>query len=251
MRSFPRFHNSSSNLGNKGLLPARTTQLRLRVEQRFGERTRLRAEFYDRTDRDLIWQPLYDPRILLGKIYVPPLNTPYYNSLRGYSRGFEIFLQRSSANRLTGWISYAYGHAEMRDGIDHIEFPSDWDQRHSVNGYAGYRLRPSVNLSVRSVWGTGFPIPGFLQKEGSSYYLANQRNAVRLGNYERTDFRVNKNWTRVKWKTTLYGELINIANQTNYRYDSFNGYNSKTGLVSLTFDKLFPILPSLGVVVER
>jgi hypothetical protein len=204
-----------------------------------------------RSARDLIWQPLYDPRILPGKIFIPPLNALYYNSLRGYSRGFQIFLQRASANRLTGWISYAYGHAEMRDGIDHIEFPSDWDQRHSVNGYAGYRLRPSVNLSLRSVWGTGFPLPGFLQMNGASYYLSSQRNGLRLGDYERTDFRVNKTWTKVKWKTTLYGEVVNIANKANYRFDSFDGYNTKTGQAYVTFDKLFPILPSLGVVVER
>ena len=68
---------------------------------------------------------------------------------------------------------------------------------------------------------------------------------------QRTDFRINKTWTRVKWKTTLYGELVNLTDKTNYRLDSFNGYNSRTGLTSLTFDKLFPILPSLGVVVER
>ncbi len=248
---YPEVSQLTSNLGNRGLLPARTVQLTAGFEQRLGERTRLRAEFYDRTDRDLIWQPLYDPRILNGKVFVPSLNALYYNSLRGYSRGFEIFLQRTSANRLTGWISYAYGHSQMRDGIDHISFPSDFDQRHSVNAYAGYRLRPSVNLSLRSVFGTGFPIPGFLTEVGSNYYLTTQRNGTRLGNYERTDFRVNKNWTKVKWKTTLYGEVVNLTNQTNYRFDSFNGYTASTKQAFITLDKLFPILPSVGLVVER
>ena len=248
---YPEVSQLTSNLGNTGLLPARTTQLTAAVEQRLGERTRLRVEFYDRTDRDLLFQPLYDPRLLNGKVFVPPLNSLYYNSLRGYSRGFEIFLQRSSANRLTGWISYAYGRAEMREGIDHIQFPSDFDQRHSVNIYAGYRLRPSVNLSVRSVFGTGFPIPGFVTKVGNSYFLTSQRNGTRLGNYERTDVRINKNWTHVKWKTTLYGEVVNITNQTNYRFDSFDGYTTATHQAYVTLDKLFPVLPSVGFVIER
>jgi hypothetical protein len=248
---YPEVSQLTSNLGNRGLLPARTIQATAAIEQRLGERTRLRAEFYNRTDRDLIFQSLYEPRILAGKVFVPPLNALYYNSSRGYSRGFEIFLQRASANRLTGWISYAYGHTQMREGVDHISFPSDFDQSHSINIYAGYRLRPSVNLSVRSIFGTGFPIPGFLQQTGSSYYLTTQRNGTRLGNYERTDFRVNKNWTKVKWKTTLYGEVVNLTNQTNYRFDSFNGYNSSTRQAFITLDKLFPILPSIGVVLER
>lgn len=208
---YPEVAALTSNLGNTGLLPARTIQFTAAVEQRLGERTRLRAEFYDRTDRDLINQPFYDPRIL----------------------------------------AYAYGRTAMRDGITHDVFPSDWDQRHSVNVYAGYRLRPSVNLSVRSVFGTGFPIPGYLTQTSAGYFLTSARNGTRLGNYERTDFRVNKNWTHVKWKTTLYGEVVNLTDRTNYRFDSFNGYNAKTGSASITLDKLFPILPSVGLVIER
>ncbi len=248
---FPDVGILASNLGNHGLLPCRSIQVTGAVEQRFGDRTRLRVEFYNRTDRDLVAQPFADPRLIGGKVFVPSLDPLYYNSMRGYSRGFEIFLQRTSANRLTGWISYAYGHAEMHDGVADVSFPSDWDQRHSVNAYAGYRLRPSVNLSLRSVFGTGFPIPGYLRRVGSTYYLASEPNALRLGNYERTDFRVNKNWTRVKWKTTLYGEVVNLTNQANYRFDSMGGYNTKTGQTSVTLDKLFPILPSIGIVFER
>src|SRR5208282_5357616 len=119
-----------------------------------------------------------------------------------------------SANRFTGWVSYSFGRAEDRDGISGARFVSDWDQRHTVNIYAGYRLRPSVNLSARSSWGSGFPIPGFLETVGSSYYLTNVRNSRRLGTYNRTDLRVNKAWTHDKWKLTLYGEVINLTNRT-------------------------------------
>ena len=56
-----------------------------------------------------------------------------------------------------------FGHTGMRDGVEPTDnrFPSDYDQRHTVNVYGGYRLRPTVNLSVHSGYGSGFPIPGY------------------------------------------------------------------------------------------
>jgi len=90
-----------------------------------------------------------------------------------------------------------------------------------------------------------------VQLARTEYYLTSQRNGTRLGNYQRADFRINKNWTKVKWKTALYGEVVNLTNQTNYRYDSFNGYTASTVQARISLDKLFPILPSVGIVVER
>ncbi len=252
---YPEVATLTSVLGTRALPPMRSNQAIAAVEQRLGDRARLRVEFYNRTDRDLPFQPLYDPRILNGKVFVPPQNARYASSLRGYSRGFEVFLQRSSANRATGWISYAFGRTGMRDSAapagSNDRFPSDWDQRHTVNLYGGYRLRPTVNLSMRVSYGSGFPIPGFIQKTGTLYCLTNVRNQSRLEPYLRTDVRVNKSWTRDKYKLTLYGEAINLTNRTNYIFQSFNGFNSTTRQVFLTIDKTFPVLPSAGIVFER
>ena len=77
------------------------------------------------------------------------------------------------------------------------------------------------------------------------------RNQLRLSPYSRTDLRVNKSWTHDKWKLTLYGEVINLTNRTNYIFDSFDGYNTKTFQSFLTLDTMFPILPSAGIVFER
>jgi hypothetical protein len=60
------------------------------------------------------------------------------------------------------------------------------------------------------------------------YYLSNVRNQLRMASYVRTDVRVNKSWTKDKWKVTLFGEVINLTNRTNYIYDRFDGYNSRT-----------------------
>ena len=247
---YPEISQLTSNLGSPNLLPMRSTQVIGAVEQRIGERARIRAEFYDRQDRDLLYQPFYDPRLIDGQVFNPPLNPMWENSVRGYSRGAQITLQRVSANRLNGWVSFAYGRTRLYDGATGLWFPSDWDQRQMVNAYASYRIRPTVNLSLRWTYGSGFPIPGFLQKVGPLYFLSSQLNQLRLGTYQRLDFRVNKSWTGVHWRTTLFGEVLNLTGKTNYRFDSFNGYNPKTGQAFITLDKLFPILPSVGLQFE-
>jgi hypothetical protein len=248
---YPEISLLTSPLGSRALLPTRSNHATAALEQRLGQRTRIRAEFYNRADRDLPFQPLADARIVNGKVFSPPLNAPYVNSLRGYARGAEIFVQHSTANRLTGWVSYAFGRTGMREGITGERFPSDFDQRHTVNVYGGYRLRPSVNLSMRWSYGSGFPIPGYVQQVGPLYYLWVSRDQLRLSPYSRTDFRVNKAWTHDKWKLTLYGELINLTNRTNYVFESFDGFTASTRQAYLTLDKMFPILPSAGVAFEK
>ena len=250
---YPEIAVLMSPLGNRALLPERSIHAIAAVDQKLGGRTRLRAEVYNRADRDMLFQPFYDPRILNGKIFTPPALPLYYNSMRGYSRGAEIFLQRSSANRFTGWVSYAYGHTMYRDGISLERFPSDYDQRHTVSVYGGYRLRPTVNLSMHVSYGSGMPIPGYLRQVGAvgtTYFLTSSRDQTRFPSYQRADFRVNKAWMHAKWKLTLYGELINMTNRSNYVFESFDSFNSKTGQAYITIDKTFPILPSAGTVVE-
>jgi hypothetical protein len=165
---YPELSYLTSTLGNRGLLPVRSNQWIGAIEQRLGVRTRFRAEYYDRVDRDMVFQPLYDPQLVNGAVVIPPARPLYLNSLRGYARGVEVFLQRSSANGATGWVSYAFGRTGMRDGVTSNHFPSDYDQRHTLNVYGGVRLRPTVNLSGKFSYGSGFPIPGYLQKVGRS-----------------------------------------------------------------------------------
>ena len=61
---YPEITLLTSPLGSRGLLPIRSNHLLAAVEQRLGLRTRIRAEYYNRADRDLPFQPLYDPRLL-------------------------------------------------------------------------------------------------------------------------------------------------------------------------------------------
>ncbi len=159
---FPELNQFFSSFVHSLLLPERATHYEAAVERRLNERTRLRVEFYDRQDRDLLASPALDPRLAAdGSVINAVANAPLRNSERGYSRGMEVFLQRRTANGFTGWVSYAYGHAELTDGDLGVSFPSDYDQPHTFNAYGSHRLRPTVNLSGRFTYGSGMPLPGF------------------------------------------------------------------------------------------
>jgi hypothetical protein len=208
-------------------------------------------EFYDRQDRDLMARPFLDPRILFnGSIFNALPNAPLRNSQRGYSRGAQIFLQRRTANGFTGWISYAYGRAVISDGDLGVRFPSDYDQRHTLNAYVSRRLRTTINVSARFTYGSGMPLPGFYRLDGTAYFLASNRNGLRAPDYQRTDLRLNKAYVHKKSKATLFAEVVNLTNHHNRDFDSPGPYDSVTGRTYPNFFSMFPILPSAGVVYE-
>ena len=238
--------------GDPRLLPQRANHTIAALEQQLNDRTRIRAEVYYRADRDLITQPLLEPRLLSdGQIFAPPAYPLYANSVRGSARGFEIFLQRRSANRLSGWVSYAYARTWLHDGVTGAAYVSDSEQRHTINAYASYRLRPSVNLSARYSYGSNFAIPGFLRAgPDGTYFLATQRNLLCLPDYHRADVRLNKSFQWQHWRGVLFVEIMNFTNHANSTYDSFGGYNARTAQAFPNFTELFPIVPAAGVMFE-
>jgi hypothetical protein len=163
----------------------------------------------------------------------------------------QVFLQRRSANGFTGWISYAYGRNIVTDGDLGISFPSDYDQRQTLNAYVSRRMSPTVNLSLRFTYGTGMPLPGFYQLQGSgAYFLSANRNGLRAPAYQRTDLRLNKAYIHKKTKITLFAEVINLTDHNNRDFDSPGPYDSTTRQVYPNFYSMFPILPSAGMVFE-
>ena len=96
---FPELSQYYSIFGRTALLPLRATHYEAVLEQRLGHRTRVRLEFYNLQDRDLLARPEFDPCILPnGRSFNPPANAPILNSQPAHARGTQIFLQRSSAN---------------------------------------------------------------------------------------------------------------------------------------------------------
>jgi hypothetical protein len=247
---FPEVSEFTSIAGGPSLLPERSAQAQLSFQQAVDESTRIRLDVYDREDRVLLFRPLLDPRILNGAIFAGIPLAPWENSERGRARGAEIFLQRRSANRLSGWIAYAYNFTQFHDGLLNLDFPSQYDSRSSVRVFASYRLNSAWNLSSKSAYGTGLPLPGFFEMRNGIPYLSSERNSVRLPDYQRTDFRVNKAFMKRKAQYTLFAEVVNVTNHANVVFDALNSYNLRTGQVSLGLQRTFPILPAAGIVID-
>jgi carboxypeptidase family protein/TonB-dependent receptor-like protein len=248
---YPGVSQLFSRYGGESLRPERATEVDADFEQRLDERTRLRVAVYRRWDHDLLLRTFYQPAAsgALPSPY-PSSIDPVTNSGRGQSKGIEIFLERHSANRISGWVSYAYGLTRVHDAMTGLEFPSDEDQRHNANVYIGYRIRPTLNLGVKALYGSGFPIPGFYRRSGIQYFLSDSRNAVRLGSYQRVDFRLNKDFAFNRWKLSLYAEVINVLDRSNTRFNTLNGFNPQTRQAYLSFSQMIPTLPSAGVALQ-
>lgn len=233
-----------------GLRAERSTHYVLSIDQPFGERTRLRVEFYNQEERSRIFSVRTSTRLEQGQIVLPQRGPVLENSVRGYSRGVEISLQRRSANRLSGWVSYAYSHSRLRDLSSNLHFDSDFDQRHTANVYGSYRLTSTLNASVKYRYGSNFPAPAFLSMADSRFFVSSEKNRVRLPAYSRLDLRVNKAFHYRRWKLTLYGEVTNVLGTKNYRYTDFNSFNFRTGQVFVSRDTLLPFLPVAGMTIE-
>ncbi|MEK6280749.1 MAG: TonB-dependent receptor [Acidobacteriota bacterium] len=243
---FPDFEQMFGRLGNPGLQSERSTHFNASVERRFGDRTRFLVEVYDREDHNLFFslsEPRFDDNVYDFR------EAPFQNSVDGHARGIELTLQRRSANRLTGWVSYAYSQTELTNRQLGLTFVSDTDQRHTVNAYGSYRINETWNVSSAWRYGSGQPIPGFYRQVGQGYFVTNVRNTTRVPAYSRVDLRINKAFLFNKWKLTLNGELINALNRNNLRYAGFEGYGFG-GRVFGQLDRVLPRLPSAGVVIE-
>jgi hypothetical protein len=206
------------------------------VEQRMGESARVKVLLFDRRNAGSVAFSGYD---LASKTC---LQKGFLNLGRDYSRGAQVVLQGRSANRLSGWIGYTLTYARQGYPLTSNHgrrwtpyFPTLEDQRHTVNAFGSYRFTPTVHLSGKWLYGSGFPIPS-------------ENNGIRVGDYQRLDLRSEKDWAFKRWKLALYGEVLNVTNHDNRRY--FYAAQNPDGTFTVVTGQGLPITPTAGVAFE-
>jgi hypothetical protein len=248
---FPGFAQLYGRHGNPDLEAERSRHFTLGLEQRVGTHTRVRLDAYHQDEDGLLYSRDAEWRVENGRVVIPRLDAQLGNVVSGRSNGIELLLQRRSANGLSGWVAYSYGAARRHDEETGIDFDSDFDQRHTVTVYGSMRLSQTLNVSLKYRYGSGFPVPGFYRSPAPGiYFLSDERNTLRPDGYGRLDLRANKAWLFRGWKLTLFGEVLNVIDRENVRYNGQDGIDFRTGRVFLSTDTMFPLLPSLGITVD-
>jgi hypothetical protein len=151
----------------------------------------------------------------------------------------QFLLQRRSENRLSGWIGYTFTQVRSRSyavklppplpiyGFDTPYAPTDQDQPHTVNIFGSYRLTPTIRVSAKVLYGSGFPL------DANPFFPT---SVQRIGPYERLDLRGEKSWTFNRWKLSFYTEILNVTAHDNRRLTEFGGTSPG-----------FPFVPTAGL----
>lgn len=237
----------------------RARSAELGAEQRIGANWRASVTAYHRADRDRLRVKNAEFRLLDRQLIRP--GTPYVdNVLRGRTYGIDATVERRSANGFTGWLAYSWGRAELTDESGTITgaaasrvtdetYPADYDQRHTLNAYAGYRWSARTSVSSRLRYGSNFPITAYVSERGSEWVVAAERSRARLPAYARVDVRADRAFVLGSRRLTLFVEVINALNRDNVRPQA-GALNVASRTVTGLTERVFPFLPSAGVLVE-
>lgn len=245
---FPNLDQLFGPEGNPRLVAEESDQYTLGLERRLSTTTRAQAQIYHQREDHRLRSPGPEIRFLQGQLVFNP-DGVLQNAWSGTSRGIEVSVQRRSPNGISGWVSYTLAHARLRDAETGLSFDSDFDQRHTVNAYASYRLNHRTNLSAKFRYTSNTPLVGYFEEGAAGVRVSDQRNRLRTPTYSRLDLRVNRTFSIKRARLSLLGEVLNVLNHTNYRYAG-RSVLLPSALVRFDADTLFPLLPAVGLTVE-
>ncbi len=242
---FASLEQSSGRRGGGDLEPAGSLHADLAIERRVSPSLRWQVGVYAREDANVPRLPNDEPRLVAGRPVPASATSRWDTRLESRARGVEALVHRRAPTGVSGWIAYTYGHVRDRDVVTGERFDGDHDQRHALNAFASWRGSHRLGLSARLRYGSGLPVIGYYTRvadadDGTPQFdLSASRNVARFPAYARFDVRLERAFVRGDRRLTLFAEVLNVLNRANYGPGGAGGA-----------EKLFPVLPSTGVLVE-
>ncbi|NOY06476.1 MAG: TonB-dependent receptor, partial [Chlorobi bacterium] len=275
------FDFSGENLN--GLQPEKAIHYILGIDRWLDGKWLLKVEGYYKDFSDLIVQQKYTTLAWessltgSGDPHDPSSwKTPYpverdsltavpVNGSWGEAYGLEFTLEmrnKSSDDRLSGWVTYALAWAQRyRDGA---VIPFNYDQRHTINIVMNYNVNDWLTLGAYWRFGTNFPYTepvgvrpriqdgkpiiatDFAGKAILDVDYGNESNfnQERLPLYHRLDFRATARalFWGMRWE--FYLDVINLYNHKNIiQYQFFVQPDGSLGRRDIG---MFPIVPTIG-----
>ena len=157
----------------------------------------------------------------LGADYTTVGNEPIVSSGEGEAYGLELFAQQKLTKRLFGFVSYTYVISRF-SGLDGKLLPSAWDNRNLFSFTLGYKLGRNWELGLKYRFQGGLPYTPFEEEAsrrnyatiGSGILNYERFNELRLGNFQQSDFRIDKKWNFRKVALDLF---IDVQNWTAFK----------------------------------
>ncbi len=245
MHQSPAAEQLVGTRGHPSLPADRAATADVLVSHRLGSAWRLQVAAYRRDGRDEARLPNAEPQVIGGLVRPASATSRWDARLDSRASGAEILVQRMAPTRLSGWLAYAYGRMRVHDRVTGERFAGDFDQRHGLNAYAAWRLSYRTAAVAKFRYGSNVPFQGYYAATAAApdgtpqYVVAGTRNTARLPVYARLDLRVHRAFTYNARRLTLFGEVLNVLNRTNW---------GPTG--GRSAERLFPVVPTAGLLVE-
>jgi outer membrane receptor protein involved in Fe transport len=228
-----------------------TNGLHFRAEGYYKKMSNLRDEYYSFRDIDEFFPEARDDLVRLS------LN-------KATSRGIELFLKYDTGNKFSWWLSYVL--SDAKDDVADIHYdgslekrtgmlPRAWDQRHTVNIDANYRLNKKWHFNFAWRYRTGWPSTDFtvqrIQRANGSFAYYHDRGVFRgsrVPSYQRLDARINRHFHTSRGKISVFLHVINLYNHENViRYDhEILESNPDTFRAEIVPETWFSITPFAG-----
>lgn len=248
--------------GGTSLRPEVSRHFDVGVSQQLFPGSKVQFTWFDRSESDVLWQATAEPRRRAdGTIQPGDEDSKWSNALTGRARGAEVMIRRDWPTGLSGWVGYGFNRLRYRDISTGDVFWGDQDQRHTLSLYGQYRLSSRSSVGAKFRYGSNYPVKGYVIEDDTAkrpslfaggpilfQTLGSVRNSLRLPAYARLDVRVDRTFTIAGKRGTLFVEVANAMNRTNFRNVPY-GVDTRGRVLGGT-DTLLPILPSAGLVIE-